>query len=485
MSKCKLKFFTQVRSFFHFYSLTFFCLILFLSLVKSETKKQIDPELEKLKTILSKHQKVTVQGGTHLDINTGEKDCFNCETGGYGTIWDGKNMMLWKNGTGKIYAYDKGIERLDNTCYQGGTFGAIVVKYKDTLFSVGGYGFWTINGALRYYNTNTREWFIQAVNKEVRVATGVNAIYQFDKNKGILYVIYTTYGNEYHTENEKTERIIHVQALDLNTKKWWDQPRVLNPEIASSIREISYSTSFHDGLLIQSVKNSFLFLNFSSNKILKLFENKIVEIVQKKDKIFPTHTFTSTEGIHYYNIKIDSLITVKLNKTDFEKSQIPLYVSKQNNTKFGTGYIDNPMIWLLIVLTVVSFYYANHMKNKNNKLIQKTNNQLDTNNYYGFINSLLPIELSLLTSILKSNLEKSKTPAESLNKILGLENKPLKIQNNQRAEAIAVINKKFKIKISPEENIIERDRVESDKRFFEYSINSNYIQELECRLDNI
>ena len=58
------------------------------------------------------------------------------------------------NGTNRVFKLDsKGVvERMDNTCYQGFNFGATNVSYQDTLYSLGGYGFWQTTGSVRFLN---------------------------------------------------------------------------------------------------------------------------------------------------------------------------------------------------------------------------------------------------------------------------------------------------------------------------------------------
>jgi hypothetical protein len=461
-------------------------LIISIVTAKSQSKFSGFEEIEKIKKTLKNYDSVTIFNSSLNEIHFDESDCFKCETGSYSTIWNGNELKFWKNGTGKVYAYNNGkVERVDQTCYQGSTFGAIVVEYKDTLFSIGGYGFWSINGGLRFLNKETKEWYIQPVNKRISVSSGVNAIWQFDSRKGLLYVIYNPYRDEYHTEDDENKNTLLLQALNLNTKKWWDSPKKIHPDIASNIKEIGITIPFYDGLLINSTKTPFIFLDFSTNKILKLKEKKSIEIVQKKDRLIPDLSFTSTNGFHIYNLALDTVISIKLSKKDFEKSNIPLIADERNTFKIDNPKISNPLIIALTVFCIFLVLYTVKLKINNDKLIHKATIQAETNNYYGFINSLLPVEANLLTSILKSSLEDKKTSVETINNLLGLDNKSLKIQNNQRAEVISNINKKFNIKINKIENIIERNRVEIDKRLFEYYINIQFKEELKKQLEAI
>jgi hypothetical protein len=70
------------------------------------------------------------------------------------------------------------------------------------------------------------------------------------------------------------------------------------------------------------------------------------------------------------------------------------------------------------------------------------------------------------------------TSINQLNQVLGISNKPVKIQNNIRATAIQVINKKFSVYSGVNDDMIEKQRTEFDKRFFEYFIQRKYLNKL-------
>ena len=84
--------------------------------------------------------------------------------------------------------------------------------------------------------------------------------------------------------------------------------------------------------------------------------------------------------------------------------------------------------------------------------------------------------------LFKNNLEKQNTTVTHINRVLGTEKKPFKIQNNIRGEAISTINDKFMAFALVNNNLIERQRSEHDKRHMEYFINDKYIGKLSLKL---
>ena len=69
-------------------------------------------------------------------------------------------------GTGKVFSVDTAngiIERIDNTIFGGYNFDAYQFVRNDTIFSFGGYGFWTENNLLTYFSQLRKEWSVYSV----------------------------------------------------------------------------------------------------------------------------------------------------------------------------------------------------------------------------------------------------------------------------------------------------------------------------------
>jgi hypothetical protein len=90
------------------------------------------------------------------------------------------------------------------------------------------------------------------------------------------------------------------------------------------------------------------------------------------------------------------------------------------------------------------------------------------------------IEKKILKTVLNNqkNFQKN-TSIDELNKILSIEDRPMKIQNNIRAEAILTLNKKFSTYLTTNDFLVERIRSDFDKRFFEYRLNRKYLNIVE------
>ena len=87
-----------------------------------------------------------------------------------------------------------------------------------------------------------------------------------------------------------------------------------------------------------------------------------------------------------------------------------------------------------------------------------------------------------MKEILENARENQNTTTNQLNKLLGTEKKEFKIQNNIRSEVIMNINKKFKLFSNINDDLIERERAELDKRFMEYNINKLYLKKISTKM---
>ncbi len=138
-------------------------------------------------------------------------------------FWHKGKMLIQLDGTGILLARDSGntVKRLDSTFYQGYNFGAFNFVYKDTIFSLGGYGFWNFNGMLRYYNEKNHSWYIIKTNKQIPLRLWHNARIYYDERAQKIYAVYTIPREEWSQEGGELDGKKYVQCLDLNSKKWW------------------------------------------------------------------------------------------------------------------------------------------------------------------------------------------------------------------------------------------------------------------------
>ena len=100
-------------------------------------------------------------------------------------------------GCGAVFSVDtsaRSITRLDLTIHTGYNFDAYQFERRDTIFSFGGYGFWTENNLLTYFSGLRKEWNVYSVGTfppyTPDFEEGVTYKFAFyDKGEDVLYVL--------------------------------------------------------------------------------------------------------------------------------------------------------------------------------------------------------------------------------------------------------------------------------------------------------
>ena len=80
-------------------------------------------------------------------------------------IKQGKDIYIFINGSGRLYKAIFGVNglkfiRLDSTINFGYNIGSFGFSYNNRIYSLGGYGYWRMNGQLRVFNEKAKQWDI-------------------------------------------------------------------------------------------------------------------------------------------------------------------------------------------------------------------------------------------------------------------------------------------------------------------------------------
>jgi predicted CopG family antitoxin len=394
--------------------------------------------------------------------------------------FNGKTLLVGVNGTGRLYQIDSNltVTRLDKTEYGGSNFGSSDFLLHDTLFSIGGYGFWNTNGALRYFNQNTYEWDIIKTNVNIPFANGINARSYFDPVNEKIHLIYNQYYPEYISRKIDGNAVCFYQCLDLKTKKWLQEPFIIHSKLTDNYSGLTFIQTLPDGIILNSKNySSTLFINFRKNKVYKLNDSKYTEFIQLKNRIKNAVLLTTDSSMYLYDIANDTLNEYAIDSSELTVMPFPLYVT---NTNFKTNWMD--LLYILLIILSVGFgilfviYFNKYKKSKKNKQNDFVSiNESEKKTISDFIQNLTEIERQLLELLVRNNWNNMNTSVNQINKILGTEKKDVKIQNNIRGEIINQINNKFLIYSSINDQLIDRQRVEFDKRYVEYFINEKLI----------
>ena len=231
-----------------------------------------------------------------------------------------------------------------------------------------------------------------------------------------------------------------------------------------------------------------MLINFRDNKIKDVdykYHTELKQLLSSKTNYI---SYTHNDTVNILDLNYDTtyksfIKTSQVNKYDeaiFSNTIIP-----KNLKEIPWLTISVLFNIVLLLPLIVGFKIKTNKKQLEEEKIELAVNnafQNDKRNFKYYINSLSTIEKDLLMLLFKNNLEKQNTTVTQINRVLGTEKKPFKIQNNIRGEAISTINDKFMAFALVNNNLIERQRSEHDKRHMEYFINDKYIGKLSLKL---
>jgi hypothetical protein len=367
------------------------------------------------------------------------------------------------DGTGRIYkATSKSNDtvyynRIDSTHFYGYNGGAINFTYHDTIFSFGGGGFWRVTGQLRYYSEKYHEWDILPLNEEV---PATNALCYYDTLNSEIYYLQipiTNYATNISTEGYSIFKLNLKSRINKKLGK-------INNEFANLfLSKVGYSyvqlPSLNAVMVNFDGENQYL-IDFINNKSYKLVRTEIQKVFFGNSKlIFVTNSFEINNWIYFTrsNDPTMQLDSVKITMNDFTPMNTSFYeTDRENESKYGIATIG------ILTLGGIIFFARRRKKIK-----PKKEDQEDETNGIGDFKS---IELDLIEKIYNRSLEGKSYSVEDINAALGLSKKSLEIQKKIRTETINRINHRFKIIFNTEDELIERIRLEEDRRYYKYII---------------
>jgi hypothetical protein len=397
---------------------------------------------------------------------------------------DGK-LYLQINGTGKLFTIDSSLAltRLDNTCYEGYNYGSYSYIRNNKIYNLGGWGFWQFNSGLRYFDTTSKEWFREPINKEVQLAKHMNALVYPDKENDLIYVAYESYPNSYikSTSDIKNDTI-YMQCLDLKTNNWWETPKIFNDKIfLETVLNTNSMVLPGLGILTESYNHLYL-INPVTQKLYEI-ENEIggtiMNYVASKNGLY----FYKDEKLHIYNPQLDSLVSLPLSMSKFSEVSKPLY--KKIAPSFSDKIKLNQLPYMIALLLLFTISVVLFFKNKSLRKMQQTivgsgfhKKSIEVNKQLEFSDNLTETEKSVLDILVEYSKQGAPTSIDQINRALGVKNKEVTIQNKLRSDTLQMINKKFMVFASTNDTLVEREKTALDKRVYQYKLNERYLNKI-------
>ena len=337
-----------------------------------------------------------------------------------------KDTFIVPNGYHYVFKLKNGIpHRQDQSTFHGSNFGRFLFTWNNTIYALGGYGFFNTNNNLEYYNQKLKGW---AVEKTLG-----------DKPNHILGVTYKCNNEIISFNNIKSGNSIDNDLLDSNlyildlTKMRWS--RFLLNQKACQVGRIFYLKDFAISIgnlrtvIVNTKLKSFAFLE-NEKFGLDIIHNNIVKI--EKNSVF-INTFS--------NHKKEPLnFELNIEKIWIGLQKYSLQIEKKSEKK------SNKLAYIIVgfLSAILLIFFRLRIRKKTKTL---ANNK----------HELSDIEKRLINS-------KEILNTDELDEIFGISHLDIDAKKLKRSRMIDDINSRF-----PELIIREKDK--NDKRKYVYHIN--------------
>lgn len=331
-------------------------------------------------------------------------------------IWDGQQ---WKNNYEGIY--------------KGYNFGSYVFIHLGELYSLGGYGFWNHHLNLIKFDFASGGWeIVHTSHTPIGILPMLTTM---NNNK-----IYVVLGQRRIETNNEFTATNNVYVLDLKSKSW----SIVSYSSTASMTEFplllpKFETPEYTFLPSYNYNSCGLFCWDKKNKIL-LFATYSDGSFQVTPLAFITKT-----NIIYYNNKINKFISIDL------RSLIEHAIVVAKPRQIVKIAIEISLAILLLLAAVsLAFYFR---KKKKDKLIKALKNSDALT--YRYFQMLSTKKGKILTT-------------DELDKLFDINELDYDARRVRRSTLIQQINAYSTIKTG--ENILQRQRSDSDKRYISYQI---------------
>lgn len=404
-----------------------------------------------------------------------------------------KELFVQPDGTGRLYKVDTTknnlhLIRQDSTIYFGSTFGCYLFSDNDLIYSFGGYGYWKYNGQLRVFVPQKGEWELEKLNREIPFARGhplISPIW-FSPQRRELWIGYSI--NSF--EGLKQSDVIFSKANDsvyvLNLKKKeWETKGSLSTEVKTLLNSFStkpMASGPWGQLLYLSESNEIVLLDYSNNARFKLEEsitNRILRLMPTNSiNHFVDSSLVIQSGENWLRGDFLKGDTLALSKSDFIYTGQTIYKPIQKTLAMTPTRRLNAYQLLAIGIVggiAISFIGFYLLLRRNSR----AKSQILNRNEIQSLENLFDDKEKEVIQLIKTNSKNGLgTTIEQMNQLIGVNLKNPEVQKKQRSDVFLSINDKWKRHSRSQQVLIDKKRLEHDKRSYEYYIEEGNLERI-------
>jgi hypothetical protein len=251
-----------------------------------------------------------------------------------------KKLHFVERGCGRVLRFHQGfLERIDHSFPHRNQYDALVVTYHDTLYCVGGYGFYTVKDHVTYFDEALGQWFLR--NNSFKIQHQIlKPLYVKTRNSICVF------GGLKVREmlNEKESNEINGKVLEFNFKsKSWRDVGKLNEYLL----DYMHGRIFTNGQILIA-RNDILLFKFGKNKVHIIPYDKTTQHLYKFQGKMVVNRLVRTTNNIYVNF-IDFQNEVEFLNANSNKV-IPIFSNQTRDKKENHDYIIGFVVLLLVLL---------------------------------------------------------------------------------------------------------------------------------------
>ncbi len=270
-------------------------------------------------------------------------------------IFKGGDLYFVEKGCGRLLKLDEQIiKRIDKSFSHRNQYFGIVTVYNDTIYTVGGYGFFTVKDLVTYYDEDLKTWLMKNHSFRQKHQILNSAICQVKNGFAVVggrYFEFYKHGSKFDKLNES------ILSFDTRTGKW-SRIGKINVYIKRFFKNPIYNSSS-----IIVTPEYLNIVNVEENKLRVIRHDYSIQSAFYVNGKVVFHRFSRNLGINQV-----SFIEIKEIELIAKTGKMTSYTLMESNNFFRTKYFFLGFTLLIIFLfffLIVIVIKKSRKKNKN------------------------------------------------------------------------------------------------------------------------
>lgn len=376
----------------------------------------------------------------------------------------GNSLYLHFVSSGKLYKFvdipgnQYLLRRIDSTDNYNYNCQSLFIVDSSEILDYGGYGFWKTNGTIRRFNFIDREWDSYSVNEEV-IPPYSNDCSWYDPGNRKLYVPYQEILNEgIFQKDGRAEFDLNFKVLDFR-KRQWESLGTLTQDAFSILASRGLSFPTDEGVVFINFGKAY-WIDYKTNSIKLLINSEQGQTLLRISS--SSLYYFNNNKVYYYDYVKNLYDSIAFDKKMFAPTKMSIWKKPKDNSFYYWGIA-------LLLVPLIMFWVRKKRLGAVKYFSNSTSSSGDS------ITPFTETEIGLLELLLKKAEQKKRANVNDVNYVLGIKDKNPGMQKKVRSDVINAINEKYVLFTQQKISVIQSVRSESDKRFFEYILNSETI----------